>query len=83
MKFHSRNDIQPVLLELPVGRQSDAERILRQAYNYGWRGFYIHPEAIGPLANETDLCGINPANGEHDFLVMTCIGDGGVEEIPR
>jgi predicted TIM-barrel fold metal-dependent hydrolase len=81
MKFHSRNDIQPVLLQLPVGRQSEGERILRNAHKYGWRGFYVHPEAVGPLANETDLCGINPYNGEHDFIVMMGIGDGGVEEI--
>lgn len=83
MKFYSRSDIQPVLLQLPVGRQSEAERILRNAHKYGWRGFYIHPEALGPMANEMDLCGINPYSGEHDFLVMTCMGDGGVVEVPE
>lgn len=81
--FPGRNDIQPILMQLPVGRQSDAERILRNAYQEGWRGFYLHPEAVGPMANEMDLCGVNPKTGDHDFLVMNCLGDGGVEEIPR
>lgn len=69
MKFHSRLDIQPILLGLPVGRQSDGERIMRNAWKFGWRGFYIHPEARENV-NEFDLCGINPYNGEHDFLVV-------------
>jgi hypothetical protein len=84
MTFPNRNDIQPILIQLPVGTQSYAERVIRRAHGKGWHSFYIHPVAVecGQI-DPLDLCGINPLNGEHDFLVMTCMGDGGILEVPE
>ena len=64
--FENRNDIQPILILLPVGHQSHAERLIRKCHAQGWHSFYLHPMA-DESPNIMDICGVAP-DGDHDFL---------------